>query len=59
MLSFACRNLTSSDPSWVGAWWLGYIISTVIATILALFMFLFPRELPGMYVMLTYQLNFN
>ncbi|XP_067940411.1 solute carrier organic anion transporter family member 4C1-like [Watersipora subatra] len=40
-------GLTSSDPSWVGAWWLGFLINALISLVLALFMFLFPKELPG------------
>ena len=45
---FVCRGLTPDHPSWVGAWWLGFVISGVLAAVLTVFMFLFPKELPGM-----------
>ncbi|KAF6020599.1 SLCO4C1 [Bugula neritina] len=40
-------GLTPNDPRWVGAWWLGFLISSIVSTLLALVMFLFPKELPG------------
>ncbi|KAF6041058.1 SLCO4C1 [Bugula neritina] len=40
-------GLTPNDPRWVGAWWLGFLISSIFSALLALVMFLFPKELPG------------
>lgn len=40
-------HISPSDPGWVGAWWIGFLISAVgslIATILSVF---FPPDLPG------------
>ncbi|XP_030842729.1 solute carrier organic anion transporter family member 4A1 [Strongylocentrotus purpuratus] len=39
-------NLSPLDPGWVGAWWIGFIISFVMLLITAVPMSLFPRELP-------------
>ena len=38
--------ITPKDPRWVGAWWIGFIISGCIAFILAFFIGAFPQELP-------------
>ncbi|XP_076095972.1 solute carrier organic anion transporter family member 4A1-like isoform X1 [Mytilus galloprovincialis] len=46
-LDVANLPLTSSDPQWVGAWWIGFIIA-VPAFILVAFPILgYPRRLPG------------
>lgn len=39
-------NLTSKDPQWIGAWWLGYLISGVLMFLTAVITLGFPRELP-------------
>ncbi|XP_002731058.1 solute carrier organic anion transporter family member 4C1-like [Saccoglossus kowalevskii] len=40
-------TITSSDPSWVGAWWIGFLIAWVLAWLIAPPMAAFPPELPG------------
>ncbi|XP_038052227.1 solute carrier organic anion transporter family member 4A1-like [Patiria miniata] len=39
-------NVTSSDPAWVGAWWIGFVIGAILSFIVALPMSGFPTELP-------------
>ncbi|XP_066106144.1 solute carrier organic anion transporter family member 2B1 isoform X2 [Saccopteryx bilineata] len=39
-------SLTSTDPRWVGAWWLGFLISAGIVALAAIPYFFFPREMP-------------
>lgn len=39
-------SLTSKDPRWVGAWWLGFLISAGAVTLAAIPYFFFPREMP-------------
>ncbi|KAJ7394323.1 hypothetical protein OS493_000127 [Desmophyllum pertusum] len=40
-------HLTSRNPQWIGAWWLGYIVAGVAMFFSAVFILGFPRELPG------------
>ena len=35
-----------SDPRWVGAWWLGWVVIGVLLAVSALFLGMFPRSLP-------------
>ncbi|XP_046422580.1 solute carrier organic anion transporter family member 74D [Neodiprion fabricii] len=56
LLSYLCLRLyidpslhpviTPSDPRWLGAWWLGWIILGVTMGTFAILVALFPKELP-------------
>uniref|UniRef100_A0A8C0CT67 Solute carrier organic anion transporter family member n=1 Tax=Balaenoptera musculus TaxID=9771 RepID=A0A8C0CT67_BALMU len=39
-------SLTSKDPRWVGAWWLGFLISAGTVALAAIPYFFFPKEMP-------------
>lgn len=39
-------TVTTQDPRWLGAWWLGWAILGVPLFIFASFLALFPKELP-------------
>ncbi|XP_067665586.1 solute carrier organic anion transporter family member 2A1-like [Haliotis asinina] len=38
-------SLTPSDPRWIGAWWMGFLVFGSLAVVLALPLFCFPRRL--------------
>ncbi|XP_048216459.1 LOW QUALITY PROTEIN: solute carrier organic anion transporter family member 2B1 [Perognathus longimembris pacificus] len=38
-------SLTSKDPRWVGAWWLGFLISAGLVALAAIPYFFFPKEM--------------
>ncbi|KAG8522805.1 Solute carrier organic anion transporter family member 2B1 [Galemys pyrenaicus] len=38
-------SLTSKDPRWVGAWWLGFLIAAGAVALAAIPYFFFPREM--------------
>ena len=40
-------HLKSSDPGWVGAWWMCFIFCSVTSFIIAVPFFFFPRHLPN------------
>uniref|UniRef100_A0A8C3VRA6 Solute carrier organic anion transporter family member n=1 Tax=Catagonus wagneri TaxID=51154 RepID=A0A8C3VRA6_9CETA len=39
-------SLTSKDPRWVGAWWLGFLIAAGAVALAAIPYFFFPKEMP-------------
>ncbi|KAG9468747.1 hypothetical protein GDO78_022032, partial [Eleutherodactylus coqui] len=45
-LSAGDISLTPSDPRWIGAWWLGFIVAASIVALSAIPYFFFPREMP-------------
>ncbi|NWT58475.1 SO2B1 protein, partial [Erythrocercus mccallii] len=45
-VSAAEVQLSSKDPRWVGAWWLGFLVAASLVALSALPYFFFPREMP-------------
>lgn len=39
-------TITSKDPRWLGAWWMGWVLIGFVLLIFAFALSLFPRELP-------------
>ncbi|NWS66809.1 SO2B1 protein, partial [Crotophaga sulcirostris] len=39
-------QLTSKDPRWVGAWWLGFLVAASLVALSAVPYFFFPQEMP-------------
>ena len=39
-------QLTPTDPAWVGAWWLFFLVSGILSLLLSIPFFMFPRQLP-------------
>lgn len=43
-------TITTSDPRWLGAWWLGWLFLAAMLLVAAFLIMLFPKELPRAYV---------
>jgi organic anion transporter 4A len=43
-------TLVTTDPAWVGAWWLSFVLAGVMAMILSIPFLMFPRYLPDSHV---------
>ena len=41
------KQLISTDPAWVGAWWLPFLVSGIISFFVSIPFFMFPRQLPN------------
>ena len=39
-------TLEESDPGWVGAWWIGFIICGAISLLISILFFMFPEKYP-------------
>lgn len=39
-------TITNTDPRWLGAWWMGWLVISAGLLVSAFFLSLFPRELP-------------
>ena len=46
-ISLYSVSLTPDNPRWVGAWWVGFLISGALAFLVALPIAGFPKSLPG------------
>jgi len=44
---FSETPLTSDDPQFIGAWWLGFMIFGILSLIASFFVILLPKQLPG------------
>ncbi|XP_063959891.1 solute carrier organic anion transporter family member 2A1-like [Lytechinus pictus] len=40
-------QISQNDPRWIGAWWLGFVILSIILVILSIPIFFYPRTLPS------------
>lgn len=40
-------TLEESDPGWVGAWWLGFVVCGVISLLISILFFMFPEKYPN------------
>ena len=40
-------EIVPDSPQWVGAWWIGFIISGVLALLVSVPILAFPKQLPG------------
>ena len=43
-------TLTTSDPAWVGAWWISFVMSGILCLFLAIPFLMFPRYLSDSYL---------
>jgi hypothetical protein len=40
-------GLTPSSHVWIGSWWMGFILASILSMLVALPLLAFPKELPG------------
>ena len=41
------EGITATHPSWIGNWWIGYLLTTAVLLFSGIMLLGFPRELPG------------
>ena len=46
---FSSLNVVPGDPTFVGAWWIGFLASAMLSVTCALFLFPYAFELPSEY----------
>ena len=46
-ISCLSLDFDAMDQRWIGAWWLGFIVSIVVFLIIAVPLFGYPKYLPG------------
>ena len=39
-------SISSKDPNWIGAWWLGFVFAWALSWMCAIFLFCYPATLP-------------
>ncbi|XP_045141127.1 solute carrier organic anion transporter family member 4C1 [Echinops telfairi] len=44
---YQCASITEADPRWLGAWWIGFLLSWIFAWSLIIPFSCFPKHLPG------------
>ena len=44
---FTPTTLTSADPQWVGAWWIGFVLTGIFSIVGSIQFFFYPRRLKG------------
>lgn len=42
------QELTPMDPAWVGAWWLGFVVTAIGFLLVTFPLFGYPTNLPGL-----------
>lgn len=47
--------ITSHDPRWIGAWWIGMLVLGVLCTLTAFLISLFPKRMPRYVAKLEFQ----
>lgn len=47
LLAFFSFGLKSNSNTWIGAWWLGFILSAILSITIAIPLLAFPPELPN------------
>lgn len=45
--NFISLGLTSSNSVWIGAWWIGFVIATIMCIAIAIPVLAFPPMMPG------------
>eukprot|EP00058_Branchiostoma_floridae_P020586 XP_002606076.1 hypothetical protein BRAFLDRAFT_125100 [Branchiostoma floridae] len=43
--NFSCTHIDPEHPQWIGAWWIGFILTGVLAVVAAIFILGLPRRL--------------
>lgn len=62
LIFFFSVSITPNDPRWVGAWWVGFVVASLLFLVVSIPLFGYGKELPSKFLLrlqIYYIINFG